>query len=374
MTFEDTAANTVFSGTSAIGGLGSPSFSFSTSTTGFANGAYPGPRTPQVLLGLNSPSRGGQSSEGPLLFPAARSQSNILQYLQSQQQLRMIGLLAQEQRSAFGMNRNVASILAQAGAPSARSLHSDTIHQALQQQRLLALIQQQGASSNGLLLHRNGQSQVANLHQQQSPSLVPIQNLNPLSPSASISRLPAAALPQLHTQVAPGHDRSHPAGQALLVQPEDELRLSPHQVLLRTQIEVFRASRDDASTHTRGRNKPISIGQVGIRCRHCAYLPVARRQKGSTYFPASLQGIYQAAQNMSTTHMQCGLCSEMPDHIKQEFARLLATKAASSGAGRPYWAESAKKLGLVDTENGIRFAQDLPQDPPQSNIARANNA
>jgi hypothetical protein len=146
---------------------------------------------------------------------------------------------------------------------------------------------------------------------------------------------------------------------AVLARPEDTFKLSSHQVLLRHQIEAFQATEDDISTHTRGRNKPITLGQVGIRCRHCAHLPVARRQKGSTYFPATLLGLYQAAQNMSTTHMQCGLCSEMPESIKAQFAHLIATKVASSGAGRPYWAESAKKLGLVDTEDGIQFIRDL---------------
>jgi hypothetical protein len=144
-----------------------------------------------------------------------------------------------------------------------------------------------------------------------------------------------------------------------LARPDDALKLSSHQVLLRHQIEAFQATKDDVTTHTRGRNKPITLGQVGIRCRHCSFLPVARRQKGSTYFPATTQGIYQAAQNMSTTHMQCGLCNEMPDSIKHEFARLLCTKATSSGAGRPYWAKAAKQMGLVDTENGIRFIRDL---------------
>ena len=143
----------------------------------------------------------------------------------------------------------------------------------------------------------------------------------------------------------------------LLSRPEDPRRLSEHQVLLRAQIEAFEATEDDISTHTRGRNKPIQLGQVGIRCKHCAHLPVARRQRGSTYFPASLIGLYQAAQNMSTTHMQCGLCTEMPESLKRDFVRLMATKMGSSGAGRPYWAESARQLGLVDTEDrGIRFA------------------
>ena len=146
-----------------------------------------------------------------------------------------------------------------------------------------------------------------------------------------------------------------------LALPEDGKKLSHHQVFLRYQIEAFRASEEDISTHTRGRNKPVTLGQIGIRCRHCAHIPVGKRQKGSTYFPATVNGLYQASQNMSTTHMQCGLCSEMPLAIKQEFARLISTKVASSGAGRPYWARAAQKLGLYDTEeNGIRFIGDSP--------------
>jgi hypothetical protein len=145
-----------------------------------------------------------------------------------------------------------------------------------------------------------------------------------------------------------------------LSREEDSFKLSSFQVLLRMQIEAFQATEDDVTTHTRGRNKPIGLGQVGIRCLHCAHLPVASRKKGSTYFPAAVLGIYQAAQNMCSTHIQCGLCSEMPEELKREFARLLSSKVASSGAGRPYWAQSAKQLGLVDTEDGgIRFIRSL---------------
>jgi hypothetical protein len=140
---------------------------------------------------------------------------------------------------------------------------------------------------------------------------------------------------------------------------EDTIKLSPHQVLLRMQIEAFQATDDDVTTHTRGRNKPIVSGQVGIRCRHCAHLPVSSRQKGSTYFPATVLGIYQAAQNMSTSHIQGGSCSEMPIELKQKFENLQTLKVASSGAGRPYWAESARQLGLVDTEDGIQFVRSL---------------
>ena len=50
----------------------------------------------------------------------------------------------------------------------------------------------------------------------------------------------------------------------------------------------------------------------------------------------------------------------MPESIKQQFAQLLGTKNACSGAGRPYWARTAEQLGLVDTEEGIRFFRDVP--------------
>jgi hypothetical protein len=71
-------------------------------------------------------------------------------------------------------------------------------------------------------------------------------------------------------------------------------------------------------------------------------------------------GLYQAAQNMSTAHIQCGLCTEMPEYIKDHFKVLIAMKAFITGAGRPYWDKSAKEMGLVNTENGIHFIYSLP--------------
>lgn len=146
-----------------------------------------------------------------------------------------------------------------------------------------------------------------------------------------------------------------------LALPLDKYKLSDHQQFLRMQIEIFQATEDDVNTHTRGRNRRIHLRQVGIRCRHCAYLPASRREKGSVYFPASTLGIYQAAQNMSTAHIQCGLCPEMPNYIKEHFKVLIATKSFTTGAGRPYWATSAKNMGLVDTSIGIRFKDDIPE-------------
>jgi len=146
----------------------------------------------------------------------------------------------------------------------------------------------------------------------------------------------------------------------LLVVPMDHMQLSSHQTLLRYQIEVFRAGEEDTSTHTRGRNKPVQLGQIGIRCRHCKVLPVSRRKRGSVYFPRAVEGFYQAAQNMNSTHLQTGECPLMGNALRQEFANLIATRGVSTGAGRAYWAKQAKKLGLRNTENGIVFDKKEP--------------
>jgi hypothetical protein len=171
--------------------------------------------------------------------------------------------------------------------------------------------------------------------------------------SASASSAAAAAPTADDSQTT---KRPHLYLPKTLAQPDDKLLLSSHQVLLRHQIEAFQAAEEDTKLPTRGRNKRIQVGQVGIRCRHCKSVPAARRQRGSMYFPHSTMGIYQACQNMSTTHLQCGLCSEMPERLKQQFAELIPSKTTGSLAGRPYWAKSAQDMGLVDTEGGIRFA------------------
>ena len=156
-------------------------------------------------------------------------------------------------------------------------------------------------------------------------------------------------------QIGPEVPESLPA---VLDLPEDEMKLSAYQLLLRNQIEAFSAAADDLSTHTRGRNKPITLRQVGIRCRHCKHIALNRRKKGSVYFPFSLLGLYQAAQNMGASHFHGEVCSELPTDLKEKFVESIACKS-TVGSGKQYWAKSARKLGLVDTENGIRFIRDL---------------
>lgn len=73
------------------------------------------------------------------------------------------------------------------------------------------------------------------------------------------------------------------------------------------------------------------------------------------YFPSNTLCIYQAAQNMATTHMISGLCSVMPDQVKEQFQALMLTKSISGNGGRKYWAQCARDLGFDDTPTGISF-------------------
>jgi hypothetical protein len=51
---------------------------------------------------------------------------------------------------------------------------------------------------------------------------------------------------------------------------DDKYWLSELQVYLRANFaEAFGATEDDIAAPMHGRNKPIALGQVGIRCMHC---------------------------------------------------------------------------------------------------------
>jgi hypothetical protein len=172
--------------------------------------------------------------------------------------------------------------------------------------------------------------------------------------SNKTAKTAGAPSPQNDSNTKPAEPSSRHFVPRPLAHDNDHLFLSEHQIFLRQQIEVFCATEADINVRARGRNKRITLGQVGVRCRYCAHLPC--RQKGSLYYPSSTLGLYQAAQNMSTTHMQCGLCVAMPDSVKKRFADLITTKTLGSLRGRSYWSNSAKEMGLMDTvDQGIRY-------------------
>lgn len=142
-----------------------------------------------------------------------------------------------------------------------------------------------------------------------------------------------------------------------LYRSEDDRALSPYQCLVRKQIELFAADVVDVESNAQGRNRPIVLGQVGIRCLYCSAQHPKDRARGGTYYPSKLNGFYQAAQNMAATHL-CKHCIMVPDFIRQQLL-VLKERKSSAGGGKDYWAESAKALGVIEDEKMgvLRFAE-----------------
>lgn len=142
----------------------------------------------------------------------------------------------------------------------------------------------------------------------------------------------------------------------------DSEHLSAYQMLVREQLEIFEATEDDIQSSTQGRKKKITVGQVGIRCKHCASYPVKYIGKGAVYYPAKLQVVYQAAQNMAGSHLSDS-CRIIPQAIKERLRTLRERKDSASG-GKQYWADGCRAIGLMETErSGLRLRHKSTSSP-----------
>lgn len=149
-----------------------------------------------------------------------------------------------------------------------------------------------------------------------------------------------------------------------LAMPSDKDWLTPlHCFVRRHCVEVFTATDQDVAKPSKGKRKPIQVGQIGIRCPHChSFDPnVHSRERGSVYYPTTISSIYNATMNLLQRHLHS--CPAVPPQIMKRYETLKADDARS-GTSKRYWIESALSLGLVDTTNGIRFSALRPPPPP----------
>jgi DNA-directed RNA polymerase subunit RPC12/RpoP len=162
-----------------------------------------------------------------------------------------------------------------------------------------------------------------------------------------------------------------------LAMPSDKDWLTPLHCFVRAHcVEVFTATESDVQFPSKGKRKPIQIGQVGIRCPHCSSkAPAKARERGSVYFPTSISSIYNATMNLLQRHLHS--CPDVPDEVMRRYETLKADDARS-GTSKRYWIESALSLGLVDTPYGIRHSALTPPPLPslsqsQEDVARRHS-
>jgi hypothetical protein len=139
-------------------------------------------------------------------------------------------------------------------------------------------------------------------------------------------------------------------------------------------IEVFSATAEDVASPV-NRNR-ISLQQVGVRCCFCkpSSHSAGKREGGNDHqdgpeetsknstpsaaavsYPTTIAGIYESVKRWQRVHLE--VCSHIPESVHDELS-VLANDNVWVPTTRQYWADSARALGLVDTNEGIRFGKD----------------
>jgi len=191
----------------------------------------------------------------------------------------------------------------------------------------------------------------------QSHSLVPLMISNQASVLANPQQQLQNTTNVMHTQSEDVRKAVGIQGPLLYISTDDEV-LSDYQILLRKQIEFFEASFSDVGKTSCGRRRPIMMNQVGIRCYHCKFVPIEDRKNGTIYYPSKLTSIYQAAQNMTVTHLLRN-CHLIDENIKKQLQTYQQGPSTTGHGGKKYWAETAKAQGIKESNEGyLQFCDD----------------
>lgn len=190
-----------------------------------------------------------------------------------------------------------------------------------------------------------------------------------------VPNLSNTSVPQETSKISPATYSRKAFGNSLLSSSMDTQYLNPLHCFVRRHVEVFAADKDDLSAPSPGRKNRVHVGQVGIRCIRCAHLPLKDRVKRAICYPPSVSGIYHAVSNMKFDHFAA--CRGLSQETRTEFTTLRANcnrrgGSTSNGARgmsnstAQYYHDSALRLGLVDSAQGIRFREPRGDEDSQS--------
>lgn len=142
-----------------------------------------------------------------------------------------------------------------------------------------------------------------------------------------------------------------PSSRVLLAIPEDKEWLSEKDIFIRKQLEVFCATEEDVAAARADLKYPVSVGQVGIRCIHCALAHGSDAIGHAIAYPFTISGIHESVREIHRLHLDT--CKNLPAAKKAKLDNLGASSLSS--VLRRYYVLGAKALGLRDTKtSGIR--------------------
>jgi len=153
-----------------------------------------------------------------------------------------------------------------------------------------------------------------------------------------------------------------PSSRVLLGIPEDKEWLSDMDCFIRRNLEVFCATAEDVDLAQQDRKYPITAGQVGIRCVHCALAGGRNACRGNAVaYPYSISGIYEGVREFERLHL--GSCKHLPTAMKQKLDGFKGSSSLSSVL-RKYYVLAANALGMYDSPDGIRSGgESVPLGP-----------
>eukprot|EP00536_Pseudo-nitzschia_multiseries_P014469 jgi/Psemu1/262195/estExt_Genewise1Plus.C_7090009 len=161
------------------------------------------------------------------------------------------------------------------------------------------------------------------------------------------------------------------SGSVSLHTPEDDDVLSPlHCFMRRYCVEAFSATPEDVATPRYGKSHgfKVEVGQVGIRCLHCKDLSPGKRAERAVCYPSSLRNIYHSIETWQRRHSL--VCKCITPWVRKSILELMESSKTRAGGRRQYWEDSARRLGMVDTSQGVRFCRrpgDLGPVPSSGN-------
>ena len=164
-----------------------------------------------------------------------------------------------------------------------------------------------------------------------------------------------------------------------------------HRYLRQSVFEFFAAEELDVAASTGGRHKPLSLGQVGVRCVFCkrefvslvtdtfarteafscttpsvslsfSDLSYDKKAPADRSFCGQISKINDTIRRMIARHLR--VCNSIPAEVLRKIDSLSTKVKHGAESSKNYWIESALSMGLVDTgDEGIRFSRD-PRLPP----------
>jgi len=136
----------------------------------------------------------------------------------------------------------------------------------------------------------------------------------------------------------------------LLAILEDKEWISDMDCFVRENLAVFCASEQDVNSAQSDRKYPIVVGQVGIRCLHCAMSSTGEGARGTAVsFPHSIHGIYESVREFQRLHLES--CPNLPTDVASKLSALKGSSSLSSVLRRHY-VSAARALGMRDASDG----------------------